>query len=91
MKNYPEIIEFPEQTVVIAKNQPEYRPLPAFRYPNDEKGRICFCWKIDFLDRIKILFTGKIWHEVLTFNQPLQPQLLIVDKPTFSKESCGDN
>ena len=25
------IIEFPEQTLVIAKDQPEYQPLPAHR------------------------------------------------------------
>ena len=28
-----------------------------------------------------LLIRGRIWHEVLTFNHPLQPQLLSIDKP----------
>lgn len=77
----PQLIEFPEQTVIIAKDQPEYRPLPAYRYEGDTYGRIVFCWKLNWRDRLKVLFTGKLWHQVLTFNQPLQPQLLLTDKP----------
>lgn len=30
---------------------------------------------------LAVLWRGTIWHQVLTFNQPLQPQLLSVDKP----------
>lgn len=29
---------------------------------------------------------GKIWHRILTFGQPLQPQLLEIDKPFKRKE-----
>jgi len=72
-----ELIEFPEQTVMIAKNQPEYRPLPAHRFANDPSGRIAFCWSLTWWERLRLL-----WHEVLTFERPLQPQLLTVDKPT---------
>lgn len=77
------LIEFPEQTVVIAKNQPEYRPLPAHRF-GDAQGRIACCWRLSFLERVRVLFTGIIWHEILTFNQPLQPQLLSIEKPPMS-------
>lgn len=81
----PQLIEFPEQTVIIAKDQPQYRPLPAHRFPGPD-GRIAFCWKLGWRDRLKVLRTGKIWHEVLTFNQALQPQLLRLDKPEMSIE-----
>lgn len=74
------LIEFPEQTVIIAKDQPEYKPLPAYRDKSDG-GRIVCCWKLTFLERIRILFNGILWHQVLTFNQPLQPQLLSLEKP----------
>lgn len=74
------LIEFPEQTVVIAKDQPEYKPLPAHRF-NDDEGRIACCWQLTFWERIRVLFSGKIWHQILTFNGPLQPQLLTVEKP----------
>lgn len=75
------LTEFPEQTVVIAKDQPEYLPLPAYRYANDPQGRIVCCWSLTPDERQRVWDTGEIWHQVLTFNQPLQPQLLTVDKP----------
>lgn len=78
---WPELIEFKEQTVVFAKEQPEYRPLPAHKFKDDPQGRIAFCWKLSLRDRVKVLITGKLWHQVLTFNRALQPQLLSCDKP----------
>jgi hypothetical protein len=78
-----ELTEFKEQTVVIAKDQPEYLPLPAHQF-NDEQGRIAFCWKVTWRERLKILFTGVLWQQVLTFNKPLQPQKLQTEKPEMS-------
>lgn len=76
-----ELIHFPEVTHVIAKNQPQYNPLPAHRWPNDPEGRIVFCYRLNFRARLRVLFGGVIWHQVLTFNRPLQPQLLGTEKP----------
>lgn len=78
-----EIAQFPEQTVCYAKDQPEYLALPAHRFKDDPQGRIACCWKLSFIERLKLLFTGTLWHQVLTFNQPLQPQKLTVEKPQF--------
>lgn len=64
-------IPFPEQTVVIAKDQPEYLPLPAHRIADDPQWR----------ERFAVLWRGVIWQQVLTFHLPLQPQLLTVEKP----------
>ena len=72
--------EFSEQTVVYAKDQPEYLPLPAHQF-HDAQGRIAFCWQLSLRERLKVLLTGRVWHQVLTFNQPLQPQILEVDMP----------
>ena len=74
------LIEFPEQTVIIAKDQPEYKPLPAYQF-GDETGRIAFCWKLTWRERLYVLLSGELWHQVLTFYSPLQPQLLTVEKP----------
>ena len=79
-----DIVEFPEQTVVYARHQPEYRPLPAWREPRGATGRVVCCWRLSLRERLKLLVTGLIWHEVLTFNYSLQPQLLGVDKPEMS-------
>lgn len=76
-------ISFPEQNAVFAKNQPQYLPLPSYKFPKSDEGRIAFVWKMDWRERLKVLFTGKIWHEVLTFNHPLQPQKVSVVKPSM--------
>lgn len=75
------LMEFPEQTVVIAKDQPEYLPLPAHRFAGDPQGRIAFCWQLTWRERLAVLWRGVVWQQVLTFNDPLQPQLLGADKP----------
>lgn len=65
-------IEFPEQTTTYAENQPEYQPLPVHRTPT---GECISCWAGSFADRLKFLFTNKLWMRQLTFNTPLQPIL----------------
>jgi hypothetical protein len=78
------LIEFPEQTIVIAKDQPEYLPLPAHRFADDPHGRIACCWCMTWRERLHVLWTGIVWHEILTFNQSLQPQRLSTDKPDMN-------
>lgn len=75
-------IKFKEQTCTFAENQPEYLPLPAFK---NTDGEVITCWKLSLAERIKVLFTGKVWQRQLTFNQPLQPQSPTVDYPFLSK------
>jgi len=73
--------EFKEQNVIFSKDQPEYNPLPAFLKPEDAEGTVITKWElsdeeIDFIKKTKC-----VWLTVLTFNNPLQPQLLQVEKP----------
>jgi hypothetical protein len=70
---------FEEQTAEIAKGQPEYITLPA--HVDQQSGIVTFCWKLTWAERICLLITGEIWHQVMTFNQPLQPTKLLIDKP----------
>lgn len=71
-------IEFSEQTLVIAKDQPEYLPLPAYV---DSEGLVTFCWQLSWKERLQLLWSGCIWHQVMTFSSSLQPQLLLTEKP----------
>ena len=73
-------ISFPEQTVVFAKNQKEYLPLPCYA-DNEQGGRVFHCWRLNWKERFKLLFTGLLWINVLHFNQPLQPILPMADCP----------
>jgi hypothetical protein len=75
-------IKFPEQTCTYAEDQPQYIPLPVHR---TEDGNVTSCWALSWRERIKLLFTGRMWFQVMTFNQPLQPQLPSADKPAMSK------
>lgn len=68
--------------VVFAKDQPEYLPLPASRTP---EGEVVTCWKMDWKARLKVLFGGKIYITMLTFNKPLTPFHVTVDKPAYSQ------
>lgn len=78
-------IEFKEQTQVIGKDQPEYKPLPAHVHPGPV-GQLTCCWKLSWWERVQLLFTGRLWQSVLTFHGPLQPQLLTVVKPEMEDD-----
>jgi len=70
-------VDFKEANCVFGKNQDEYLALPTYK---DKEGLVTSCWKLSFLEKIRILFTGKIFVTVMTFNQKLQPQKLSVKK-----------
>lgn len=73
------LVSFPEQTCVIAKDQPQYMSMPAHI---DPETRVVTCvWQLSFKERVKLLFTGKVWHRILTFGNALQPQKLTLDSP----------
>lgn len=70
--------EFVEQTVVLAKDQPEYQPLPVYRCVD---GEVISCWRLTWWEAIRLLFTRKLWLRQYTFNTPLQPQLPQIEYP----------
>ena len=75
-------VTFKEQNCVFAENQPEYLPLPVHK---TEDGRVISCWRFSFWERLRILWGGKMWFHVLTFNTPLQPQAPTLDYPFEGK------
>ena len=68
-------VDFFGSNCTYAKDQPEYLPLPAHRTAG---GWVTSCWKLTLRERIKVLFTGRVFLTVATFNKPLQPQILSV-------------
>lgn len=72
-------IEFKEQNVVYAKDQPEYLPLPAHKVDSPQ-GEVISCWKLSFTERIRILFSGILWVSLLSFNKPLTPSFFTTKK-----------
>lgn len=73
-----DVVKFKECNITYAENQPEYLPLPALKM---DDGEIVTCWKPSIKEKLKIVFKGKIWLNVLTFNKPLQPLRMSANKP----------
>lgn len=69
--------ELPE--TIFAANQPEYRNLPAIRC--DDKGVFLSRWHLSEDERREVLESGDIYAFLYTFNQPLQPIALQVERP----------
>jgi len=72
-------IKFKEQTCVFAENQPQYISLPAHKV-NNKEGEIIFCMKMNFIEKIRVLFTGKIWVSLMMFQKPLTPSYFTTRK-----------
>jgi hypothetical protein len=75
---------FKGQTTVIAKDQKQYQPLPALRIKG-KRGVIICCWRMSWWERVYTLFTGRVWVSLLTFNQPVSPSYLFVQKQSGIK------
>lgn len=73
-------MEFPEVNVMFAKDQPQYMTLPACRI-NGGEGRVITCWGLSWGERLRVLFTGKLWLSLLTFGSSIQPVRLEVGRP----------
>lgn len=76
-------VEFPEQTIVWAKNQPPYRPLPAYT----DREQTISCWQLTWRERLRVLFTGRLWLRQMNFGAPLQPQAPSVESPFLPAET----
>lgn len=64
--------------VVYAADQPECRPLPAFKCLD---GKILTRWQMTEAEKQIVCEQGYIYLAVSTFNQPLQPVMLAVTPP----------
>lgn len=72
-------VEFKHQNIVFAKDQPEYMPLPALRIDSAE-GEVISCWKMSIKERLKVLFFGRVWLSLMSFNKPLTPSYMSVNR-----------
>ena len=76
-------IDFPQSTKVLQRpsmmTESECSPLHVWC-----DGKQCVsCWKPSFIERLKILFTGKIWLGVMSGNT--QPPVFMSGESVFKK------
>lgn len=84
-------IDFPERNIVYGEGQKEYQPLYAYTNKakhiegdkiiyDDPQGNTVACWKLSFIERLRLLFTGKVWVCLLSFHKPLTPSYVTTKK-----------
>lgn len=73
--------QFTGSNITFAKDQPEYLPLPA--HVSDYNGIVTSCWQLSLRERLKMLWTGRLWLQQMAFGKPLQPQKPSADRPTL--------
>jgi len=83
-------IKFPEVNRTYAENQPQYTPLPGCIIDSPQ-GEFVTCWKLSFRERVRLLFTGKLWVCLLTFNQPLTPSFFTTRKSDILTDKKAEN
>jgi hypothetical protein len=66
----------------VAKDQPQYRPLPVVY----QDGYAISRWTLTWRERFKVLFGGSLWLCQMNFGQPLQPQLPSVKQPIIRRD-----
>lgn len=71
-------IEFPGVNVILGKNQPEYQPLPVMVFDTPEREMIS-CWELTDEEVSEIVKNKKIYFQQMTFGNPFQPVLPMVN------------
>ncbi len=72
---------FQEKNILIAKNQPEYVPLPAFATP---QGDMTVCFELSEKEIKQALKEKMIFIHRLTFGNRLQPMVKSLLKPEIN-------
>jgi hypothetical protein len=66
----------------FAESQDEYQTLPAFRL---DDGTVLTRWRLTWKERFTIFLRGDLYLFMLTFNKPLQPISLQVERPAVAE------
>lgn len=74
-------VSFDEHSFTIARSGEE---IPAHLDEASIEFTLTICWQLSIRERIKLLFTGRLWHQVHTFGHALQPQTLAINKPALT-------
>jgi len=82
-------IHFPQQNVIMGKDQPQYAVLPAFRgeipyhpTPGRNTERVISCYRLTDQELEALCKNRVIWlQQVVSVGGTLQPQILQVENP----------
>lgn len=66
-------IKFPQANANLAKDQPQYEPLPVFIDRSGDEIPMTCCFQLTPEEIEQVTKTGKFWMTQLTFGHPFQP------------------
>jgi len=73
-------IDFPERTILLAEDQPQYETLPCHINDSQEREFTC-CFQLNKEEIDEIVLTGLLWHTQLTFGSAVQPIRMSTQNP----------
>ena len=87
-------VNFKEANIVLAKDQPEYQPLPAHRDPDASEANdiVTTCWELSDEEMQQVIRTRKIWVHNWCFKKPFYPialQAMTYDHEQMEKANKG--
>jgi hypothetical protein len=66
------------------EGQPQYRVLPCIRF-NDPEGTLLCRMKLNWRERLRVLFTGNVWLYQLTFGRGITPVNADFEQPQLTR------
>ncbi len=75
-------IEFKGANIIYGIDQKEYMPLPALKIES-EQGEVFSCWKLSLKERLRVLFSGRVWLAIVSFNNNIQPSCITTKRKDF--------
>jgi hypothetical protein len=79
----PVVPAFQHLEIVLAKDQPEYAPLPAL--PVDDGQKLITRWRFSWRERLQVLVRGDLYLWIWTFRRAVQPVALEVSRPDVAE------
>lgn len=80
-------VEFSQANVVLAKDQPEYVPLPVFMNRYDQTVPMTACFELSDEELGEIILTKRLWLTQLTFGRSYSPIELSTQNPFQNKSN----
>lgn len=80
-------VEFPQANCILAKDQPEYDPLPVHIDVVDPARPMTCCFQLNKEEIDEIVKTGKIWFTQLTFGQLFHPISMSTQNPFIKDQN----
>ena len=79
-------IEFPQANEILAKDQPQYQPLPVHIDTTDPSTPFTVCFELSDEEINEIVRTRKLWHTQVTFGQRFHPIMMTTQNPFVNQE-----